>query len=242
MSTEENMEEAPVITDAPSDESKSNNLKDKFNQTDRDKKAQETIEAVLNGAKKEKEEEVFSDVMSKVFESLTRSKAPSFGYETPKEDKETKNEPIGPTKAKENETPKAPTFKEETSESKEEKPTQCPFSFFGSEQFISILSSLLTTYLTQSAYSSSKPSFSRSKDTCPINKIIKDYNNLWEGLNDIENKKIRAICFMNNLSRFHESVWSFARKHDDKLLTKTALDLSSEKLRNEILNVMNQLN
>ena len=238
--SEENMEEIPVITDAPSDES--NDLKDK--------KAQETIEAVLNGAKKEKEEEVISDVMSSItdmlknfktdqpslFESLTGPK-----LETNTSETETKDEPVDSVETDRKETPKASTFKEEKSESKEEKPAQCPFSFFGSEQFISILSSLLTTYLTQSAYSSSKPSFSRSKDTCPINKIIKDYNNLWEGLNDIENKKVRAICFMNNLSRFHESVWSFAKKHDDKLLTKTALDLSSEKLRNEILNVMNQL-
>lgn len=76
--------------------------------------------------------------------------------------------------------------------------------------------------------------------------MIKEFNGIWEGLDKIENNKIRAICFMNNLNTFHDHIWSYAGKHGisskgNDTVTSTVLNLTSEKLRNEINNVMDAL-
>ena len=115
--------------------------------------------------------------------------------------------------------------------------TNCPYSGFNSifnEQFITTLTSLLMTYLSSSA--SFKP-----KEKCPVDDIIKDFTGLWDCLNGIENKKVRAICFMNNLNKFHDSIWKYAKTHNNTTLGETTLNLTLEKLHTEIINVMEQL-
>jgi len=119
--------------------------------------------------------------------------------------------------------------------------TSCPYSGFNSifnEQFITTLTSLLMTYLSSSAY---KTSSTKPKDKCPMDDIIKDFTGLWDGLNGIENKKVRAICFMNNLNKFHDSIWKYAKTHNNTTLGETTLNLTLEKLHTEIINVMEQL-
>lgn len=94
------------------------------------------------------------------------------------------------------------------------------------------------TYLSSSTY---KTSSFRPKDKCPMDDIIKDFTGLWDGLNGIENKKVRAICFMNNLNKFHDSIWKYAKTHNNTTLGETTLNLTLEKLHTEIINVMEQL-
>ena len=90
--------------------------------------------------------------------------------------------------------------------------------------------------------------FPTKKEKCPIVDLIKEFNGLWEGLDSIGNKRVRAICFMNNLNKFHDHIWSYARTHststnneDSSILRSSTLDLTSEKLRREINNVMEEL-
>ena len=104
-----------------------------------------------------------------------------------------------------------------------------------------IITPLLTAYLSSSMASG----FGNHKKECPVNDIISSFTGLWEGLNEIENKKLRAICFMNNLNKFHDHVSTYVNKHvpeKNQTLVTTTLDLAGEKLRREIINVMEQLN
>lgn len=104
-----------------------------------------------------------------------------------------------------------------------------------------IITPLLTAYLSSSMASG----FANHKKECPVNDIISSFTGLWEGLNEIENKKLRAICFMNNLNKFHDHVSTYVNKHvpeKNQTLVTTTLNLAGEKLRREIINVMEQLN
>ncbi|GAH06853.1 unnamed protein product [marine sediment metagenome] len=46
---------------------------------------------------------------------------------------------------------------------------------------------------------------------------------------------------MNNLNKFHDSIWKYAKTHNNTTLGETTLNLTLEKLHTEIINVMEQL-
>lgn len=174
-----------------------------------------------------------SDTEAKAFSDVMKSLSFMFqDKKEPKDEESSKTEiPIQPTYL---DAPVKPTYCAP-------KPvnTNCPYSGFNSifnEQFITTLTSLLMTYLSSSACKTSS-----TKDKCPIDDIIKDFTGLWDGLNGIENKKVRAICFMNNLNKFHDSIWKYAKTHNNTTLGETTLNLTLEKLHTEIINVMEQL-
>ena len=171
--------------------------------------------------------ETVSDTEAKVFSDVMKSL--SFMFQD-------KKEPKDKEESSNTEIPVQPTYRAPTPVN-----TSCPYSGFNSifnEQFITTLTSLLMTYLSSSAY---KISSYRPKDKCPMDDIIKDFTGLWDGLNGIENKKVRAICFMNNLNKFHDSIWKYAKTHNNTTLGETTLNLTLEKLHTEIINVMEQL-
>lgn len=102
-----------------------------------------------------------------------------------------------------------------------------------------LLTPLMTSYL-------SKPTTSNT-GKCPVSdNIIDIFGSLWDGLDHVSNKKLRAICFLNNLNKFHATLMSKIETHcyssnlqssNDKLVP-TVFSLTCEKLRNEICNVM----
>lgn len=86
---------------------------------------------------------------------------------------------------------------------------------------------------------------SSSKSKFPISNLVEEFNCLWSGLDRMDNKSVRAICFVDRLSKFHESLWSYAREQCSKGksdMSSAVLDLSADKLRSELINVMEQLN
>lgn len=177
-----------------------------------------------------------SDTEAKVFSDVMKSLSFMFqDKKEPKDKEESFNKEI-PVQATFRDVPVQPVYC-----STKPANTSCPYSGFNSifnEQFITTLTSLLMTYLSSSAY---KTSSTKPKDKCPIDDIIKDFTGLWDGLNGIENKKVRAICFMNNLNKFHDSIWKYAKTHNNTTLGETTLNLTLEKLHTEIINVMEQL-
>ena len=106
------------------------------------------------------------------------------------------------------------------------------------QPIIEFLTPLMMSYLSSSSSSS-------SKTPCPATELLSGFNEIWDGLDQIGNKKIRAICFMDRLNKFHETLWKYARENSSKdtsgILGSTALSLTEEKMRNEISNVMKQL-
>lgn len=175
-----------------------------------------------------------SDTEAKAFSDVMKSL--SFMFQD-------KKEPKDKEESSNTEIPVQPTYRDVPTRSTYCDPTpvntSCPYSGFNSifnEQLITTLTSLLMTYLSSSTYKTSS-----TKDKCPIDDIIKDFTGLWDGLNGIENKKVRAICFMNNLNKFHDSIWKYAKTHNNTTLGETTLNLTLEKLHTEIINVMEQL-
>lgn len=178
-----------------------------------------------------------SDTEAKAFSDVMKSLSFMFQDKKAPKDKEESSKAEIPVQPTYRDVPVQPTYRAPTPVN-----TNCPYSSgFNSifnEQFISTLTSLLMTYLSSSAY---KTSSTKPKDKCPMDDIIKDFTGLWDGLNGIENKKVRAICFMNNLNKFHDSIWKYAKTHNNTTLGETTLNLTLEKLHTEIINVMEQL-
>ena len=107
--------------------------------------------------------------------------------------------------------------------------------------YIDLLLPMITSLLSGGSNSSSH----ESKKLCPAEELVSTFNVLCEGLDQMGNKKIRAICFMDRLNKFHKKLWEYSRTNstsDSKgVFVSTALDLTAQNLRREITNVMKQL-
>ena len=99
-----------------------------------------------------------------------------------------------------------------------------------------LLTPLLSSYTDESSF---------NQISCPAKELVSQFNKMWDGLDQMGNKKIRAICFMDRLNKFHQNLWKYAATNasDDKENTfnATALSLTAEKMKGEIDNVMKQL-
>lgn len=106
-------------------------------------------------------------------------------------------------------------------------------------KYIDMLLPILTSYLTNSMGSG----FSYNPKPCPAEELIKEFNNIWEGLDQIANDRVRAICFMDRMNKFHEKLWSYAKSNSktNNTFSNSALSQTSDKWRREISNVMVQL-
>ena len=137
---------------------------------------------------------------------------------------------------------------------KEDMKPSCPFrtspdSFFNND-IVKSLIPIITSLLNSRISSSLGLGLCKTKESCYADELLNEFNDLWSGLDNFTDNKIRAICFMNNLNKFHDHIWSYAKKHSSKNsdetkqnnIFSTTLDLTSEKLCCEINNVMEQLN
>jgi len=99
--------------------------------------------------------------------------------------------------------------------------------------------------LTKQLYATTESKYGHGSSSDPTYELVSSFNSLSDGLDKIRNDKIRAICFMDRLTKFHEKVGNYDKtnssSYSSDFMSSTALSLSSDKLRGEMSNVMSQL-
>ena len=186
-------------------------------------------------------------------EYLSNDNDESKGESEPKVEAEPKLEPENIEKDKEELKDEfvEPDQKPEP-EPKKDPPRPVPASFRAGRTepdmstWINMLLPIFTNLLNSSGSASSLFSgLGNNNKVCPAEELVKQFNSIWDGLDRISDDKVRAICFMDRLNKFHERLWAYARSNAVKDVKGTfatsALDMTEEKFHKEISNVMSQL-
>lgn len=113
------------------------------------------------------------------------------------------------------------------------------------EMIVNTISTLLPLFTSLNSMGSSSLFSSSSPEKCSrslkLVEIAEQFQTLCDGLDSISNDKIRAICFMDRLNKFHDHFWNDETVSTTGDVEGTASTLMRRRIQGEISNVMEQL-